>query len=281
MTFARYYPGGTSDGQRLPAACINWHDYCISLAIDGDGGGNYYPTSPIVIYGDGLNVAGNGLTMSSNSSLAVSKTLTINGSLAVSATGAINVASSGSVNMASGSAISLASGATFGAVDRTGITCNSYTRTHIINAATPGYGSTNFTPIIGATNVHWEQQVNTVSVLYLPLCFVPLPATIIAITASVKGAAGHAALPAVMPKVEIVRQAADGSSMVSEGSFTDASASTGAYQTTHNILLTSLSIQPISYAWNIRFTGESGANALAGLEVYSMSIAWTSTSVGL
>ena len=69
--------------------------------------------------------------------------------------------------------------------------------------------------------------------------------------------------------------------MTVTNSETDASANTTAYEVTHTIAITGLNVQPLNYVWSARVAGESGTNALDGLEVYSLAVTWSSNSIGL
>lgn len=94
-------------------------------------------------------------------------------------------------------------------------------------------------------------------------------------SAIARGAAAHAALPAVMPKIELVKcdftaylggAAAPAFTVIDTQA--DTSASTAAYQLSHLISKTLAAPETVgvntSYA--LRMTGESGANSLLGMQ---------------
>lgn len=98
-----------------------------------------------------------------------------------------------------------------------------------------------------------------------------------------RGAGAHAGLPAVMPKVELVKLdglgylgAAVAPSYTSVDNQSDTSGTTAAYQVAHLITKTLGAPQTVGVneAWALRMTGESGANALIGLQ-------WTGFSIGV
>ena len=90
-----------------------------------------------------------------------------------------------------------------------------------------------------------------------------------------RGAGAHAALPAVMPKLELVKY--DLASVIGTGTgpgwtvidtVSDTAASTAAYQVNHLISKTLAAPQTVGVndVWALRMTGESGANSLIGLQ---------------
>jgi hypothetical protein len=86
----------------------------------------------------------------------------------------------------------------------------------------------------------------------------------------VHGGAGHAALPATKPRIRLMRASVSAGIVTHNevAALNDSSVDVAAYQTTHTITLTGLSlgVTPTSPSlWTyVRFTGESGANSLAG-----------------
>lgn len=83
----------------------------------------------------------------------------------------------------------------------------------------------------------------------------------------------HVSLPASMPLVQVRSVATDGTT-TTIGSVTDSSASTGTYQTPHNVTL-SLSDTVTSDAWYVVVVGEHGAFAVANLLLQSISVTAT------
>src|SRR5690606_16371803 len=56
MTFTRAKPGGWQAGERLTSGQANHIDEQLAKAIDGNAGGSYAPSSPILIGGAGIRV---------------------------------------------------------------------------------------------------------------------------------------------------------------------------------------------------------------------------------
>lgn len=97
---------------------------------------------------------------------------------------------------------------------------------------------------------------------------------------SVKGAGGHGGLPGTMPNISLYREepGAGGSTLL--GSQDDASASVGAYETLHTILLSGLTETVArSYLYRLVLLGETGANAATGLLVYSFTTSIAATQI--
>ncbi len=89
---------------------------------------------------------------------------------------------------------------------------------------------------------------------------------------------GHVALPATKPRLSAGRILVDvptGANSYSEvGALDDASADATAYNATHSIILTGVSV-PLATApykhFYLKFTGEGGANSIAGLKVIGVT----------
>jgi hypothetical protein len=124
-------------------------------------------------------------------------------------------------------------------------------------------------------------SINTAQSLYLPLQAFgaivsggPSSPTITQMGIMLLGATGHAALPATMPKLELVQwvtaAALGGNGAIPEtvlATQSDTSANTAAYQVWHNVQQT-LGVPPAynpTAQWALKLTNEAGANALAGL----------------
>jgi hypothetical protein len=90
---------------------------------------------------------------------------------------------------------------------------------------------------------------------------------ITALSMSVIGAGGHAALPAVKPQITLLPYGS--LTPVAGSGGTDTSASTGAYQVEHVVTRTITAEVNMSAAarYICAITAESGANAVAGLQI--------------
>jgi hypothetical protein len=123
----------------------------------------------------------------------------------------------------------------------------------------------------------WE-QVDTASDwrIVFPIV-VPPGDDLVDVFVGMNGENGHAGLPATMPRARLVRAALDGTFTVLATS-TDSSASVGAYETPHYIVLGvgSLDSGTMPQTANadplyVIVQGETGVNALAGLEIGSIT----------
>jgi hypothetical protein len=99
----------------------------------------------------------------------------------------------------------------------------------------------------------------------------PHGSTLTALTAYLRGASGHAGLPAVMPSLALLRISnVDFTAAWSTlGTQTDTSGNTTAYQAIHPVTISSLSVVVDRglYSYYARVIGESSTNALNGLEI--------------
>jgi hypothetical protein len=119
----------------------------------------------------------------------------------------------------------------------------------------------------------WEQtSVASAGRLIIP---VPMPARgkVTGVTCDVKAAAAHAGLPATMPALALLRQPADGSTVTVVASASDTSANTTAYQAAHQTSLGVLAHTVLTTGtYYVRYEGETGANSLAGLQLYRITV---------
>ena len=110
MTFTRY-KSSWNDGEQLPAAAVNQWEGQFENALDGYAGGPYSPLSAIVINGSGLQVGGNGLLLTSLTTM--------------SATASLTAASGSSITVQSGSEMDVASGGRIDIEGANGLLINS------------------------------------------------------------------------------------------------------------------------------------------------------------
>lgn len=118
--------------------------------------------------------------------------------------------------------------------------------------------------------------------------WLPDGATISTVTMSLKGAAGHGALPLLMPKFGVWRRNKDFSTGVTSGNIflygggagtglvTDASASTAAYQATHDVVFTpdqNAVVDKSAYSYHLTYWNEGHTNAQTGLSIYGFTVA--------
>lgn len=132
-----------------------------------------------------------------------------------------------------------------------------------------------------ATNGAWfVNTVGTVAPLTLKLNFrLPAGATLTNAQIYIKGGSGHAALPANMPVLRVVRNDLDtGTLHTIVSSFTDASPNVASFEVYHavggNLTLVSAPTINDYYLW---FESEYGTNEQPNLDVYGARIIFTAT----
>lgn len=116
--------------------------------------------------------------------------------------------------------------------------------------------------------------------VFIPLDGLIAGQVIRAFNVTTKGAGGHAALPAVMPKVDLVKYdlsaAIGGVSLATTtvDTQTDVAANTAALQVYHAIGKTLAAPETVlaNVIYGLRITGESGANSVAGANYVGASI---------
>jgi hypothetical protein len=121
------------------------------------------------------------------------------------------------------------------------------------------------------SNGFWTHDATTANILSFSVRLPPL-GKLSEVRAVVSGAAGHAALPAVMPQLQIRRAICTiGSAAIADNSLgtqLDTSASFAAYELNHEIAITGLNHTIVTTdSYYIRFTGETGANSVSGLQL--------------
>ena len=252
-------------------------------------GGAYSFVDPLVLGGDSIELQtelainnGGQLTIDSGGIILGASGSYINGAVGSSFTWSGAATLNGALTVSDTGSIAIADGGTLGLTNRSGATCTAFTRTRILSCCSVASEVNNFTKINGLDSSYWTQSSITASRIYIPLTFVPLAASITTLTVQLKGASGHdSGLPTTMPSVELVRQPDDAYTLTTVDTASDPSANQTAYESVHPITISGLSVQPINYAWGVRIQGEALTNAIVGLEVYSLSVTWSSNSIGL
>jgi hypothetical protein len=77
MTLTRAKPAGWANGEIFTSTQANAMDVQLPYAVDGNAGGTYAPSNPIVINGDGLDVGGAGLTVGGVATTVSARLLTL------------------------------------------------------------------------------------------------------------------------------------------------------------------------------------------------------------
>jgi hypothetical protein len=245
MTFSRGKPTGFVTGDRLTAAQINTIDLNQSRAIDGYEGGDYTPASSLRFMSQ------------------------------------VKIGSTGYLGVESGGEFELAAGATMVLGDITDTSCATYNGRTFLTPAKVGQTSGNIIPDYGSTYSCWTQSTATSGALLLPLDSVPRIATVTNIAVRLKGAGGHAALPSTPPSIEFMSHDYLDGGLTQLAIQVDTSATPGAYETAHYISTPAVSVsmnQLLGFV--VRLKGESGDNALADLQFFSVIVYWTCSRLG-
>jgi len=124
---------------------------------------------------------------------------------------------------------------------------------------------------------HFSQLVLGFVFIFVKLD-VPHGATITDITVWVQGAPGHAALPARLPRWELIRKNASATPTVLHTRI-DAPTNVASYELGHGIVADPDHVVDRSLgAYMLRIEGESGANSVLGFEVRSVRVQFTTAT---
>jgi hypothetical protein len=216
-------------------------------------------------------------------------TVDAGGTLYVAATGELrlwgelNVKNTGQIDLESGSELNLLSGCQMNVADPTDIVATTYTRSFYL---TPLGGSANglyaFNVVSAfGTNLAWAQSgTGAGDHFQVGLYGISRRATVTAVVAHCKAAGGHGGLPGTPPNVRFGQLNVTTGVITNIGSAADPSGTVGAYQAYHTIPISGLTQSLYtSNPYVVSVKGESGANALAGFEVYSIELVCTFTAI--
>lgn len=119
-----------------------------------------------------------------------------------------------------------------------------------------------------------QELTHTTAYASSPL-LLPHGAVLTSVSVRVVAETGHGALPATMPAIHLIRHASP--AHTSLGSASDSSGTPGAYESTHNITISGLSVtvDRTLYRYSVRLSGEAGANFVAGLQAFTVSCTYT------
>lgn len=193
--------------------------------------------------------------------------LTINGGAE------IQIASSGLVDVVSGGQVDFA--------DVDDLTVNANAVTEVWDGVTMNFNNSIWALLTSGT----YRQADTASPFSI---FLPIRLqsgdTLNSVTVRVDGAGGgatHVGLPATLPAVEVFRvNSSTGAATSIAGPTTDASASLGAYESDHDITLSSIAETAAGARYFVEIQGESGANAVNdALQLIGVSFGITLNSV--
>ncbi len=130
----------------------------------------------------------------------------------------------------------------------------------------------------GSIPTTYVQQTAANNIVELELDRIPDGSTLNTVTITLIGAGGHAGLP-TLPTLAVYRIAGNVQTQIGSTT-TDGSGDTTAYQTAHNISVSSLS-HTVDRAANIyvcRVTGEAGGNFVLGAQIYDLVATFTVTN---
>lgn len=135
-------------------------------------------------------------------------------------------------------------------------------RTGVIRHYANGYASSSSASVFGNS---WATPSASVMTLFFPLDS-PHGATITAVSGWYTAAGAHGAMPATMPIVRLTRFIGSSGATTTVASQTDTTATTGPFETRHEIALTGLSyvVDRTTETPLVLFFSEGGANAVSG-----------------
>lgn len=233
--------------------------------------------------------AGSGLDKRTGETDTLDSTISVTGTISADVTDAIVVANGGSIGVEEGSievetdgAINIQSG---GLIDvKTGgqLLLSGTNKVSLASrSVTRKMGMFHPDDPTQWTNIDGFFQTDTTSaaIAWVDLDL-PHNSTLTALSVSVSAGSGHGGLPAVMPAIRAY-QMTDSDSVAITVSTSDTSASVGAFQSTHSISVSGLSvlIDRSTSRYALRFTSESGLNAADDLLLFSCTATVTMTQM--
>jgi len=256
MTFSRANPSGWSTGNQLTPAQINALDLDHSRAVDGYAGGVFTPSAAIGLQGTGGFYG--------------------------------NVKTGRTVTIENGAVLSGASGCTILLGDIINLGAATYTRSFFL---VPSYGGAadgkyNFdvTSSYGAA-LYWEQGAGPGAGDHFQINLENISRRAVIQTVTVYGkgygtGANHAGQPTTLPAMQFGRLAPTTGLITSIASTTCPWVDVATYEAAWNFQLTGLATALYTdNGYVISFKGESGTNALAGLEVHCFKVTADFTAI--
>lgn len=309
--FTRVKALGWAVGEKLLSSLMNQLDTNVSKAVNGDDGGTWAPTDPIIFQGDGLQIdtvlnISNGASIEmldaseinllgasainlsgTNAAIVVSgvasgiglinsAVLTLDDTAEISLTGSssLQVGTGCSFDAIAGSAASFAGSVTLG----TGVEIefNAPRSYEASVKGVQGFDATEWSSSLGYVNQHTPPNSGGVQTPVAWILDVPPGATITAIYARVDPAGAHGALPGTLPSLNVQEHDPSDGTSSAIANISDSSGSVGVYEAAHDISATGLShttsTGTVVYAFAY---GEKGANEVAGLLFYPPRVAFT------
>jgi len=206
------------------------------------------------------------------------------GTIIVQLSANIDVEDGGDIEIKSGGDVNLQSGGHLHVADPTNIIVTSYTRNFYLTplgGAADGLYNFDVTSAYG-TNIGWIQGAGPGAGdhFQVGLQGISRRAVVTAVVMHCKAAGGHAGLPTTMPEISFGQENVTTGVITNIGSQVDTSATTGVYQSYHAVAITPLTQSLYtSNPYVVSVKGESGTNAVAGFEVYSIEIVCAFTAI--
>lgn len=295
MAISRIKPTTWAVNEKLTSTQINQIDTSLTYALDKRDGYSDTLSSSVTVDNGGSFTFNSGTSLS----MASGSSALFGGSVAITSTGTFTATTDSTTTLAgttnitgnttfSTGTVTVNSVTTLvGAVTAANFTLSSLNRVKLDSRSTTRTPDGMWVPevsgewILSPNYGYWISAVNTSAQMIMPLDL-PHNALLTGISVYVKGAAGHANLPAVLPEwnLMLVRPNLDNSGTSYTG--TDASADPTDFQTVHAIqpnVPISLTIDRNTYKYSLVFTSESGSNALSGLKVFGVFVTYTVTEM--
>lgn len=125
-----------------------------------------------------------------------------------------------------------------------------------------------------------EQVASSSATVIFPVHMIPQGVTVTQVRMYIDPQAGHGALPGGMPAITLYSYSA-GIPRTTEGTQVDTSASVPAYEATHSVTLSGLSVDTAGKSLEIAIRGEFGSDWVTGLRVRYIDITYTTNVVNL
>lgn len=218
--------------------------------------------------------AGSGLDKRTGETDTLDSTISVTGTISADVTDAIVVANGGSIGVESGGLIDVKTGGQLLLSGTNKVSLASRSVTRKMGMFHPD-DPTQWTNIDG----FFQTDTTSAAIAWVDLDL-PHNSTLTALSVSVSAGSGHGGLPAVMPAIRAY-QMTDSDSVAITVSTSDTSASVGAFQSTHSISVSGLSvlIDRSTSRYALRFTSESGLNAADDLLLFSCTATVTMTQM--
>lgn len=294
--------------EKLTSAQLNKLATELVKAVDGVGGGTY-----TLSVGDLTFTGSKKLILDLAAQLTAGKTLNVDGTIelglgtsrlnvrsgaaiGIFAGGVINVASTGGINLAAGALLTSAAGAQLeGELDVPNASIIKFARAQDLALANETFTRRLYMEPVFVNPAHWgpgtggapiwNQLATTVNPLVFSLkgC---LPGDVItAVAVELQPATGHGGVPGVQPQLALFSKSGGGAFITSLAATQDNQSTVPFYEAEHAVVLNAgslisgamptLSTDPVY----LQVGGEGGANVVAGLKIFSISVIGTRAKI--